>query len=632
MKKSTLIISSLLIATGLFAQNSTTETTEVLYPVDFHISKPLSEFPDYEETENLYEKDETKDREHRMPAKFDFTADANGAAYGNDPSSIQTTQGTRVSSIRASFAGQSGSGYPPDPSGAVGPTQFVQAVNATPFKVYNKTTGAQVMAAKNLSTLWSPATGDMGDPIVMYDKYADRWFLSQFGQVGSANYVYIAISTSSNPAGTYYTYTYTSASFPDYLKFAIWSDGYYMTSNQETGSGTSTQGRLYVFERDQMIAGVATARSVTKTFTVGGTSGFWCPLTADADGTLAPAGTACPFFWMTDNSWSGSVDGIKYCKATVNWVPTTPTLTIAPAVQITTAAFDGTYNSSWNDIPQPGAVSPWSSKMLDGIGGVSTYRAQYRRWTGYNTIVMNWGVLISNTARQRAIKWVELREQTATPGVWTLYQQGTYAPDTKSRWVGSIAMDDNGSIGLCYARSSAVASTTADCTYPSLCYTGRLATDPLGTMSFAETVVKKGTAVQTATNRFGDYSQTTIDPTDGTLFYHTGEYLTANPSSWIYSFKLPLATTGIDEKENQPAFSVSQSDNLLNVMANKLPSNDQFQVDLFDVVGKEISDKKVTPSGNSFETTIDVSGLAKGSYLVRVGNPSFQKVIKVVVQ
>ena len=58
-----------------------------------------------------------------------------------------------------------------------------------------------------------------------------------------------------------------------------------------------------------MLVGTPTARSVTATFTVGGTSGFWCPLPADADGTLPPAATPCPFFWFTDNTWSGSVVG-----------------------------------------------------------------------------------------------------------------------------------------------------------------------------------------------------------------------------------------------------------------------------------------------------------------------------------
>jgi hypothetical protein len=130
---------------------------------------------------------------------------------------------------RANWAGQTASGFRPyDPSGAVGPNHYVQMINSTTFKVYNKTTGAVTLTA-TLGNLWSPATANAGDPIVMYDKAADRWFLAQFGS--GNNNIYIAISTTPDPTGSYYTYTFTSPQFPDYLKFGVWHDGYYMTSN-----------------------------------------------------------------------------------------------------------------------------------------------------------------------------------------------------------------------------------------------------------------------------------------------------------------------------------------------------------------------------------------------------------------
>ena len=617
MKKATLIISGLFACSFAYSQG-TTPQSEVLYPTEFHISKPLSELPDYEETDKLYEKKEVEDRLHRAPTTFDFSVEKDGAAYDNDQSSIQKTMGTKSPMPPiSSFAGQSGSGYPPDPSGAVGPNHYVQAVNATPFKVYNKLTGAQIMAAKNIGTLWPSATPNDGDPIVLYDKYADRWFLAQFGTSG--NKIYIAVSTTNNPAGTYACYTYTSASFPDYLKFSIWQDGYYMTSNQG--------GRLYVFERSAMLAGTAGARSVTATFTVGGTSGFWCPLPADADGTLPPAATPCPFFWYTDNTWGG-VDGVKYCKATVNWTPATPTCSISGATQITTAAFNGTYDAGWNDIPQPGTTT-----LLDGIGGVATYRAQYRRWAGYNTVLLNWGVLITNSPRVRAIKWVELRE--TTPGTWTLYQEGIYQPDSKSRWLGSIAMDDNGSIGLCYARSASTTSTSS-IGYPSLCYTGRCATDPLGTMTFAETVAKAGNSSQSGINRFGDYSQTSLDPSDGLTYYHTAEYISGGgPATWIYSFKLASCLpTGIDDASDlSNQLSTFSSNGEINVKANNLDVDGELVVDLFDVNGKQLDGKQVVLNGTSLETTFSTANLSTGTYLVRVAkmNTSFQRVVKIAI-
>lgn len=423
-----------------------------------------------------------------------------------------------------------------DPSGAAGPNHYVQAINGTPFKVFNKTTGANMLTA-NIGSLWSPATPNDGDPIVMYDKYADRWFISQFGQTG--NKMFIAISTTSDPTGSYYTYTFTSPQFPDYLKFGIWADGYYMTSNQATD-------RVFVFERDQMILGNPSARSISQTFTTGATSAFFVPLPADADAGLPTVGTPCPFFSYSDNAWGGgAVDGVKIWNMTTTW-GATPSATIVLNSTIPTAAFDASYDAAWNDVVQPG-----TTQKLDGIGGVCTYRAQWRKWTGYNTVVLNWAVKIS--ASQRSIKWVELRQNQGT-GVWSLYQEGTYTPDSETRWLGSICMDNNGSIALCYLKSS----TT---TFPSLCYTGRAPTDPLGQMTVAETVAQAGTGSQTGgVNRVGDYSQTSLDP-DGVTFWHTGEYM-GGPTGGtaartrVYSFQLPLPAT------NNPPVANFVADNL----------------------------------------------------------------------
>jgi len=523
--KNLLLFSLFFFAFSLgYSQNSNQQGTgDVIYCTEFQETRPLSEIvnlnPFVEEKTTKVK--ESGDRAHRTPQTFVFSP-ADGAIYGNDPSTMQTTMGKRMANENRApiinWAGQVGSYRPNDPTGAAGPNHYIQSVNATPFKVFNKTTGANLLTA-NIGSLWSPATGNEGDPIIMYDKYADRWFISQFG-TSSDKKIYIAISKTNDPTGAYYTYTFTSPTFPDYLKFSIWENGYYMTSN-----GTS---RVFCFERTKMLAGDATARAVSATFTPGSNSGFYCPLPGDAaDGGLPAVGTPLPFFAYSENAWgTGIVDGVKIWNMTVNW-GTTPTATIALNTTVPTAAFDASYDSGWNDIIQPG------SQKLDGIGGVPTFRAQWRPWTGYNTVLLNWGVKISST--QRSIKWVELRQNTTT-GVWSLYQEGTYSPDTHSRWLGSIAMDNNGSIALAYAKSSSTV-------YPSLCYTGRLASDPLGTMSFAETVAMAGTSSETSANRYGDYSHTSLDPSDGLTFWHTGEYTSSGTKTRIYSFKLPLPVT-----------------------------------------------------------------------------------------
>lgn len=617
MKKQITIVFTLLFTTTqfIFAQQQKQNESGVIYPEYMGVSRPLSDFFETENDEITAKTvfKESEDKEHRTPQTFQFTT-ADGPQYGNDESTIQTEQGNRSVLVPlTNWAGQTGGGScPPDPTGAAGPNHYVQAVNASPFKVFNKTTGATVGSIRQIGSLWSPATSNDGDPIVMYDKYADRWFVSQFGTSG--NKVYIAVSTTNDPTGTYYTYTYTSPQFPDYLKFSIWDDGYYMTSNQSND-------KVFVFERDKMILG-QTARSVYASFTSGTVSGFFCPMPADADGVLPPAGTACPFFWYTENSWGGgNVDGIKYIDATVNWVPATPMLTFSATTTIPTAAFDGTYAASWNDISQG-----TGTQKLDGIGGIIWYRAQWRQWTGYNTVVLCWGVKIS--ASQRSIKWVELR-QPQPSGAWTLYQEGIYTPDALNRWVGSIAMDDNGSIALAYAATGPTPTPTP----VSLRYTGRIAADPLGEMSFAETTAFAGTGSMTACgNRFGDYSQTSLDP-NGTTFWHTGQYVNGGgPGTRVYSFNLPLPTA-LKEVKAETSYIVNQNGNALLVNADNLSIDGQFVVDVFDVQGRKIDGQIITASDNKIRVSFDVANYAKGIYLVRIGkaNTSFQKVAKVAI-
>lgn len=528
MRKNYLFICLLFLSTGIFAQGMN-EISGFIVAEDFNITRPLREIvadhpidPDTIQKKKKKKPEESLDRLHRIPQKFPKTVN-DGPEYGNDPKSLQTKMGEEPGRAPiANWAGQTASGFRPfDPSGAPGINYYIQMINSTTFKVYNKSTGAVVLTT-TFGNLWSPATPNDGDPIVLYDKAADRWFLAQFGSSG--NKIYIAVSTTGDPTGSYYTYTYTSPQFPDYLKFSVWQDGYYMTSNQGTQ-------KVFCFERAAMLIGTPGARAVYTNYSPPDGGGFFCPLPGDAsDGTLPPPGTPCPILSYSDNGWGGGfTDAVHIYNMTVNWVPVTPTANITLAATVPTAAFDASYNSSWNDVSQPG-----TSQKLDGIGGVLTYRAQWRNWSGYNTMVINWGVLIS--ASQRSIKWCELRQNQST-GIWSLYQEGIYTPDSYTRWMGSIAMDVNGSIGLCYTKSGA--STV----FPSLGYAGRKSCDPLGTFTISETIAISGSSAQSGTNRFGDYSQTVLDP-DGVTFWHTAEYMGTGGAAktQIYSFQLPSCT------------------------------------------------------------------------------------------
>jgi len=619
MKKTSLLVSCLLIMGGLHAQVALPTSgpgvidgpTVVMTAKSFKITKSLNMILSQDKIDKINFdsiKKEMPDREHRKAQTFKYTV-ADGPEYGNDSATTQRIMGTRLPlAVIKQWSGLNGGCDPQDPSGAAGMTQYVQSVNATPFAVYNKTGTGTPVYTGSVGTVTGGGTD--GDPIVLYDKFADRWFLAELdGWSGFA----LAVSATNDPTGSWYAYQFTAPQMPDYLKFSVWSDGYYMTSNN--GSGT-----VYCFERAAMLTGSPSARSIYKTFTepTNAGFGFWLPLPGDADGVIPPAGQRCPLFSYTDNAWgTGVIDGVKVWSMGVTW-GTTPTANITLDATIPTAAFDASYDNNWDDITQPG------SQKLDGLGGVCMYRAQWNSFVGTNRVVLNWGVKIG-TATQRSIKWVELR-QDQTSGTWSLYQEGTYAPDAANRWNGSIAMDCNGDIALCYAKAS---STISAC----LAYTGRVPSDPLGTMSLAETVVFPGSGSITSSNRFGDYSHTSIDPADGNTFWHTGMYCSGGSKTGIYSFQIAPCTVGLNEEAAAvTAVTTVQTGDNITVKASNLPSNDENVVQLYDISGKKISESKINPSFKSFETTIDASGLISGIYIVRVGTPDYQKVVKIAIQ
>jgi len=611
MRKIFLSLLALSLILNLKAQNIN-DKAEVITCSEFHVTKTLREIAASQPAYKAIKDEDRKESEDRKNRKaYMKKSNVNALPLTEDPIA-QKSMGTRQSqTLITSWEGQSTSSFPPDPSGAAGPNHYVQAVNSS-YQIFTKN-GVSLGGPYDLGNILFNSND--GDPIVLYDKYADRWVITEFKTIGKK--VLFAVSKTSDPTGQYYTYQYTSPQFPDYQKFSIWSDGYYMTSNQ------STQ-KVFVFERDSMLAGVSTSRAINKTFSPPKGSGFFCPLPADADGQLPPAGTPCPIFSYEDDGWgSGHADRINIYKMSTVW-GTTPTATITLDAQIPTEAFDASYSSSWDDIAQPG-----TSTKLDGIGGVFTYRAQYRRWTGYNTVVLNCGVLVNASTGQRSLRWYELRQNTTT-GLWSIYQQSTFAPDNLNRWVGSIAMDDNGSIGLAYAVSG---STNV---YPSIRFTGRLASDSLNKMTFIEQSVVEGNSAQTSTNRFGDYSHTSLDPVDGTIFWHTGEYISGGqPATKIFSFKLPLSGgSGIQDNENALSFIAVHIGNEIKIKLNNSPTNNELVVDLFDIKGRQIEGKKLYPSENTLETSFSSDGLAKGTYLVRIGsvNTNFQKVAKVIVE
>ncbi len=606
-----LLLGALLIPACALAQtaveqkttNSLGQTVTVAGPTGFLKTPPMREWPAVhdvalEERELRREMDQ-----HRALPEI-----LNPAALDEPDGAVQTAPATRA--LRAplvSWNGQAGSGVPPDPTGAAGTDRYVQAVN-TAFRVYQKT-GTPDGTSHSLSSLWT-GSSNLGDPIVMYDRHADRWFISQFND--GPNRMLLAVSETSDPTGAYFTYEYTFSQFPDYPKFSIWWDGYYMTSNSNKTA--------VVFERSRMLTGDPTARMISLSAPGVINSGFTSVLPADADGDLPPNGTPCYFFNIEDNTWGAPADRIKIYTMNTNWTNTAST-SVTLSQTVNTATFDPWLGSGWDNIPQPG-----TTQKLDAGLGIFYYRAQHTRWADHNSVVLCHGVDVGSN--HCAIRWYELRD--ANDGNFNIYQQGTWNPDAADRFYGSMAMDNNGNIGLAYS-----CANDADGTYAGLRYTGRLANDPLGQMTFAEQTIISGTGSQTFTNRFGDYAHMSLDP-DGERFWFTGEYLGTggNTRTRICAFNLNLEV-GVDEPTTATPtaqLDIVSNGSMWTVQATWPGATRPLNLDVIGLDGRIVLTRSIAFAGGQALTSIDASGLSAGVYFVRISDGAAQQVERIVLE
>ena len=501
---------------------------EVSAAVNSDVSGPVSELVGVAPTEA-----DSKDKEKEKPLRA--LPNMGNMLNQIDPA-VQTVSGPLVGTTNGlNFAGIGQGDYgfsvqyaPPDTNGAVGATQYVQWVN-TYFAVFNKTTGAIAAGfPKPGNSIWAGfgggcQTNNDGDPIVQYDKLANRWILTQFSVSTTPYLQCVAVSTTSDATGTYYRYafSYGNTQFNDYPKLGVWPDGYYISYNIFNNGQTFAGSKACAFDRTKMLAGDPTATQ--QCFQLSTSYGGLLP--SDLDGTTAPpAGSPNYFMNFGANSlnlWKFHVDFANSANTTF----TGPT-------NIPVAAFNAACSGGGACIPQPG-----TSNKLDSLADRLMYRLAYRNRGGVESLVVNHSVAVGTNKRRQvtSVRWYEIRNLNGTPSV---YQQGTLGTgDGIHRWMGSIAMDKFGNIALGYSASSSSV-------YPSIRYTGRLSTDPLGTMQTENSIIAgTGSQVGYSLHRWGDYSAMTVDPVDDCTFWYTTEYLKTNGAwNWstrIASFKFP---------------------------------------------------------------------------------------------
>ncbi|MEI6684158.1 MAG: T9SS type A sorting domain-containing protein [Bacteroidota bacterium] len=403
---------------------------------------------------------------------------------------------------------------PPDTHGEVGLNHFFQVINCA-YAVYNKS-GNRILGPLASSSVWTgmPNNANSGDAIVLYDEQANRWLFSQFslpnGSSTAPFYQMIAVSQTPDPTGSWYRWEYEFSKMPDYPKFGVWPDGYYMSANLFMGGWVGNG--AYSFDRTAMINGDPGAQRISFTLSPGG-EGFITLLPSDCDGTFPVMGTPDYFTYVR----TGGTQRLGIYEFHSDWVtPASSTFSNNIYLPVNSFSFNG---DAGNGIPQKD-----SDKKLETLSDRLMYRQQYRKFNGYSSMVLNHTV--DGTAGKAGVRWYELRNSGTG---WSIYQQATYSPaDGNSRWLASIAQDTSGTIAMGYSVSSASI-------YPAIRYTGRLKNDPLNQMTMTEKTIINGGGSQTGSwsgrSRWGDYSGISVDPASPTTFWFTSEYYGITSSS-----------------------------------------------------------------------------------------------------
>jgi hypothetical protein len=420
---------------------------------------------------------------------------------------------------------------PPDNDGAVGTTQYVQYINLE-YQVFDKS-GNSVLGPLAGNNFWSGfggscQTDNSGDPIVRFDAAAQRWVVSQFAINGSGNdFECVAVSQTADATGAYNRYAFSFADFPDYPKMGVWPDAYYFTFNDFNLAGTVYVGvEVCAADRTKMLAGAAATMQCFPP-----SSSDFGMLPSDLDGATPPASGTPNFVMELDPSGSANLDLFQFHVDFTT--PANSTFT-GPTV-IPVAAFTPLCNSQSRGacVPQPTG----GSDLLESLGDRLMWRLVYRNFGDHTTLLVSHSIVAGSSG---GVRWYEIRNPETSP---TVFQSGTFAPDSQYRWMPAIAMDASQDIAAGYSRSGAAAGQ-----FPSIVYAGRIPSDLAGTLE-SEVVLKAGLGSQTGGfNRWGDYSSLTVDPTDDCAFWFSEEYEKVtggfNWSTAIGSFSFPGCAAG----------------------------------------------------------------------------------------
>lgn len=422
---------------------------------------------------------------------------------------------------------------PPDTMGDVGPTQVLMHANGR-IRVYNKSTGALGSLDVADSVFWNSVRNGAGvsDPHIEYDRLSGRWFLCIINVQAAPNRVLIAVSSgpviTNTSSFTFFQFTHDApgvtpntdtGGFADYPTWGIDANAAYMGMNIFNATGTAVVGTtVYVINKANLIAGTLTVTPFRQIGAAGGSgAGPWTPQAADNDDPTATTG----YFVGVDNA---SFDLLNVRR--VSTPGGVPTLSGNLNITVPTTRFP---------ILQPHLGAATATRRLDGLDDrIFAARIHRNEITGATTLTAAHNIQVntagvgSTTGGRNGSRWYEIGNLTTTPA---LIQAGTLfdssAANPNGFWIPSIAMSGQGHMAI--GASSAGLARRAE-----IFASGRLRSDATGTLQ-APTQLQSSSSNYNVEavdgQRWGDYSQTSVDPCDNQTFWTFQQY-TDVTNSW----------------------------------------------------------------------------------------------------
>ena len=486
-----------------------------------------------------------------------------GLRAGDEPAArAQTSPTPSLSFTGATLADTNA--FPPDTMGAVGPSQFVVAVNGR-IRVFDKRTGEVGALDADIDLFFdSVRAGQITtDPRVRYDRLSGRWFVVIINIASSNNRVMVAVSDNgqitSRTVWSFFQFAHNEVApagdlgcFADYPSLGIDAHALYIGVNVFCGRSFSNTTAFVIRKSSLLGAGpiVASAfRNLIDGDPLTGANGIFTPQGVDNTAASPSAG----YFIGTDANAFG-----RLVMRRVSNPGGTPT--ISPNIYINTLATSNPITVRHR------ANSNGTNGQLDALDDrlFAAWLHNGAIWTAHNIAVDNTGSA-EGTRTRNASRWYEITGLTTNAP--TVAQAGTLFQATETNtfdelnyWIPSIMISGQGHALMGFS----VAGTNE---FVNAGVAMRYAGDPAGTMRDPVKVTNSQGPYNPPSNsgnssgrrRWGDYSFTSLDPCDNMTMWSIQQFTEAINSYGLRVVKISAPPPAVPAGANPPAVAAGQA-------------------------------------------------------------------------